>query len=1025
MQSARFSRQPFARRQDGVALIVTLMVLMLCSVLMVGFVAAIIADTRASGLDRDQTQAYAASHAGLEQITSDLSNLFATDFSPTNAQIAGLRANPPVLPGFSFIAPGGVAGSGYWVQPRFTDAGGNPRPEDPILGSQITSGPYQGFRGIITPYDITVTARSRGGAEVRMRRTLQTVAIPVFQFGMFSETDLAFHAGAEAFNFGGRVHTNGNLFLAAADGGSLTIADRITAFKDVIRTHLPNGLVTTDGYEGNVRIPTTIATLPANNIYRNLRLDEGSLLGTVPPTQTPAAAKDPDWVGLSQGTYLNNIRNGDTGAKKLSLPIVADLDGNGAPDAAPVELIRRPAQNSAENAGTPAQRNVYTQRFFALASVRILLSDTAEEITSLPTVTATPPVALFKTGPIPFTQYSPVTATSTLPRSPLGTAEEPGIATGPAGGQLPGYIYKGNHEDPLLGGFIKIEIQQQPGAGQGPTEGAWLDVTAEVLGLGISGRNIADANRATLSERWNRVPDSWNPAPVPIPVAGTGDICAEPHPNAIIRLQRVRDVPISMAPCGIDTDQAGDITASTLNPGGIIAVSQNDHDYWPNVLYDTREAQTRDGLADTTDLALGGVMHYVELDVNNLRRWLAGAFVNAPFGAPSGPLAKNDNGYIVYFSDRRNNKNGVLPANGVETAEYGFEDVTNPGAVNGAPNGVMDGADCQLGVANHVDDEAPLCLEDFNDNHALDVYGRIARPPSGAVGGVVYPNWPGTLTNPCLPAPGWAGVGWPNPLRSTALVTQMITDASIGRGLAVQPLPLLQTPCGANVPVQVTSGGPNWKALIARANRTLFFRRALKLVNGGIVGGVNSLPPGLAVAAENPVYVQGNYNSDGGAAWAAGNVPASVMADAVTLLSNNWNDLKSFNSPTNSLNRVATTTGFRMAVVTGKGIPFPQPAGTDASFGSDGGAHNFVRSLEDWNNPNTVRHRYRGSMVSFFVNRQAVGTFKCCDDDAYRRGTREWSFDTDFLSPARLPPGTPMFRDVNTLTFRQLLRPTQ
>jgi len=27
--------------------------------------------------------------------------------------------------------------------------------------------------------------------------------------------------------------------------------------------------------------------------------------------------------------------------------------------------------------------------------------------------------------------------------------------------------------------------------------------------------------------------------------------------------------------------------------------------------------------------------------------------------------------------------------------------------------------------------------------------------------------------------------------------------------------------------------------------------------------------------------------------------------------------------------------------------------------------------------------------------------------------------------PALLPPGTPMFRDVNTLTFRQILRPTQ
>jgi hypothetical protein len=305
MQSIDRSRQPLGRREEGIALIVTLMVLMLVSVLMVGFVASIIADTRASGLDRDQTQAYAATHAGLEQITSDLSNLFVTDFSPTTSQITLLTVTPPNLPGFTFIAPGGAAGSGYSVVPRFLDVTGNPRPEDPVNGSPITAGPYQGFRGIITPYDITVTARSRGGAEVRMRRTLQTVAIPVFQFGMFSETDLAFHAGAEAFSFGGRVHTNGNLFLAAADGGTLTIADRITAFKDIIRTHLPNGLATTSGYGGLVRIPTTIAANPAANVYRNLLRTEGSITGTIPPVQVPIAPDYAGWVGLSQGTYLN------------------------------------------------------------------------------------------------------------------------------------------------------------------------------------------------------------------------------------------------------------------------------------------------------------------------------------------------------------------------------------------------------------------------------------------------------------------------------------------------------------------------------------------------------------------------------------------------------------------------------------------------------------------------------------------------------------------------------------------------
>ena len=50
--------------------------------------------------------------------------------------------------------------------------------------------------------------------------TLQTVAIPVFQFGLFSENDLSFFAGPN-FNFGGRVHSNANIFLAEGDGATL------------------------------------------------------------------------------------------------------------------------------------------------------------------------------------------------------------------------------------------------------------------------------------------------------------------------------------------------------------------------------------------------------------------------------------------------------------------------------------------------------------------------------------------------------------------------------------------------------------------------------------------------------------------------------------------------------------------------------------------------------------------------------------------------------------------------------------
>ena len=141
-------------RDSGMALVTVLLVLMLASALMVGFFAAIAADQRAGGIDRDQTQAYAVAQAGLEKLTSDLASLFDVDFSPSAAELNTLGNNPPVIPGFHYTAPTG--GSGYTV--TFTpDANGNPKPADPN-GTTISAGPYQGFRGIITPYDITVTA---------------------------------------------------------------------------------------------------------------------------------------------------------------------------------------------------------------------------------------------------------------------------------------------------------------------------------------------------------------------------------------------------------------------------------------------------------------------------------------------------------------------------------------------------------------------------------------------------------------------------------------------------------------------------------------------------------------------------------------------------------------------------------------------------------------------------------------------------------------------------------------------------
>ncbi len=55
-------------------------------------------------------------------------------------------------------------------------------------------------------------------------------------------------------------------------------------------------------------------------------------------------------------------------------------------------------------------------------------------------------------------------------------------------------------------------------------------------------------------------------------------------------------------------------------------------DYWPNVLYDTREGVIRDQAPPNPSVALNpngaltaaGVMNYIELDVNNLTKWFKG-----------------------------------------------------------------------------------------------------------------------------------------------------------------------------------------------------------------------------------------------------------------------------------------------------------------------------------------------------------------------------------------------------------------
>ncbi len=873
------------RSPSGVALIVTLLTLTIFSLAAAGFIYMVTDEQKTVASGADNTVAFYGAEGALENMSAQIDTLFSHTAAPTPTQIDALDTQPPSIPGVIFPPRGGQFPSGgYYIGYQTNSSGGLLSTSGTIGGS----GPLAGLQGAITPFTLTVIAQGPDNTEVKLVREVQEVAVPIFEFGIFSNNDLSFFAGPD-FGFGGRVATNGNLYLAEGNGSTLTLPSKVTAYQNVIRAQLSNGWTTSSNYTGTVNIVTT----PGN--YRALAQNEGSLTGGV------GSAANPNWKTISLTDYNGNIMTSSTGVKQLNMAIAFQ-------GAAPITIIER-----AQSTDTPllAQARLENQ-----ASMRILLSDNPS---SLPD----PSGSVSLNSPFPITWYTVDACHAPLALSPGSVPTIKGKPVRSIPEQDNDFLVPANTS--LIGGYIEIDIQT--------SSGSWQNVTKEILKEGITANsNLPSSctNHPVIHlERPNRYNCNPNPG-VPSPGSSSG-------------------------PC-------------VANPVG----SLNSYDYVPINMYDTREGNLRD--TNNGNIYLNGVMNVVELDVGNLQKWLAGQF------GSSGALALNNGGYIVYFSDRRGN---FAPGIG-ETGMFGNEDIVNPASSTGAPDGVME--------APEDVDGANAGTSNWNQD-SFDTYG--AKPSCAYATSPLYP-----------------------------------CQSSTPLGLAATPRTTL-------------SAGQ------AEKNAVIFFRRALRLTNGTL----GNLPPlnvancstpegangsvGFTVAAENPVYLLGDYNaaSSGGSSFkdipGACHVPAAVMGDAVTLLSNSWTDLESFTSPTNPGNRPATTTYYRTAVMGGTNVPFQAfQSGTTSSilgysisqdFGTDGGVHNFLRMLENWSGQTLY---YKGSIADFYYSRQATGVFKCCTT-VYNPPTRGYSFDLDFQNISDLPPGTPRFTDVNALGFQQLLLSSQ
>ncbi len=183
--------------------------------------------------------------------------------------------------------------------------------------------------------------------------------------------------------------------------------------------------------------------------------------------------------------------------------------------------------------------------------------------------------------------------------------------------------------------------------------------------------------------------------------------------------------------------------------------------------------------------------------------------------------------------------------------------------------------------------------------------------------------------------------------------------------------------------------------------------KTIRLQNGG------QLPDnGLTIASQNPVYIQGDYNTgtttnpaavpanvsntDNSASPTTSSYtrkPAAVMADAVMFLSNSWNDS---NSSKSISYRTASDTTYNTAILSGFIPSGYTPGSSDphygaAQYGYSGGANNFPRYLENWTDQYCT---YYGSMVELYQSKTFTGEWDT--GNIFSPPLRRFNYDLNF-----------------------------
>ncbi len=950
--------------QDGSAMIIALLVM----ILLMGFVALAVSrtnsETIAASNDEAETKTFEAANASLEVLTRNFNKIFETKLTISSSDITRIQYQvPPVFD------------NDYNFTQTVTQTQAT---KDVVMTGEM----FQGLYARRDEWQLDSLATDKqNGVQVALRRKFLNNRIPIFQFGIFYDDDLEFHPGPR-FDFGGRVHTNGSLFLMAGTG--VYFSSKVSAANEVFTDISKNGTSYSNWGE-NVFIKN------ASGSYVQLYHNMGSVLASpvngsaVTTSPLPTAYSNASWPTF-QNTFQGNLL---AHTKPLQLPIKlnSDIGGLGMDL---VEVVKR-GKNIGDlwnnGTGTVASPNIVpvtattvddkvtaSDRYYNKTGIRVSLADSKAKLPGCATTTGTAVTTACgvrldgdsagqTAGTIAGTLhgYQPRTMTSG------GTLPSNYVATQVNGDRL----YSANSKET----WIKVETVVYNAA---TITYDTQDITQDILALGVTEAVQTVGTTFVVTDPnylLNKI-DQFSIIKLQrylMQGPAIPNTTGASNPNTFISnftdsgntYNYVKAGTAGIGSCSSGTGwtivNGGDYTNGSYIFTGdnfavtrkvaISGVAQNCVSPFPIEMFDTREGLYNDtqSIFDPKSLTApgyganvpwAGVMSMVDIDVANLKLFLDGTFnsnmpTDTPYYTATGHVLRStdipqNNGWVFYVSDRR----GDYDFDG----EYDMEDVY------GNNDGLLQDG------------------EDINKNGTLQADYTNEAP------------------------------------RYTGAASNISPD-------------------------------------IASVFEHKFYRRGVRLINGTQPPGIyDSTTPantrGFAAAAETGIYVKGNYNATGIASvgtptvstdylpqGTSSHIPASVTGDAIIILSNNWSDANSFVNPFNLGSRPSTETTMRFAMLAGDTITTlnatPNQGGGDLKM--NGGVHNFMRFLENWG----TRFNYAGSLINLFNSHNNNAPFKCCNN-VYSPPGRNWIFDASFLDVNRLPPGTPYFQNIQMTGFQRV-----